>query len=308
MTVAGATALSVETSTNVPTPAVAGDARHHARGERVVAHRLDRVGLHQPDVLVGGGVEDDRRAVLGEHLAHPLLLLAVRQHRDGVERVAVLHQLALDLEQVVLGVVEQDEPARPDARDLAAQLGADRAARAGDEHARGRSGTRRRARPPSAPARARARPRPGPRAPGASAGRRSAAARRRSASCARARRARGRRRRPARAACPAPTGSRSAPPPARRRRARGRARSVVPSTSSPRSTRAPLLARVVVDEADRAVAELGVAQDLAQQQPPAVAGADDQHRARVLARREAAQRALVDRRARRSARRRGRRA
>ena len=45
---------------------LAGDVRDDARGDRVVAHRLDRVGLHQPDVLVGGGVEDDRRAVLGE--------------------------------------------------------------------------------------------------------------------------------------------------------------------------------------------------------------------------------------------------
>jgi hypothetical protein len=36
-----------------------------------------------------------------------------------------------------------------------------------------------------------------------------------------------------------------------------------------------LLALVVVDEADGAEAEIGVAQDLAQQQPAAVAGADD---------------------------------
>ena len=79
-------------------------------------------------------MEDDRRAVLGEDLAHPLALLAVGEHGDGVEHVAVLHELALDLEEVVLGVVEQDQPARADARDLAAQLGADRAAGAGDEH------------------------------------------------------------------------------------------------------------------------------------------------------------------------------
>ena len=114
---------------------VARDARHHARGDRVVAHGLDGVLLHQAHVLVGGRVEDDGRAVLLEHLPHALLLLAVGEHRDGVERVPVLDQLARDLEQVVLGVVEQDEPARPHARDLAAQLGADRAARAGDHHA-----------------------------------------------------------------------------------------------------------------------------------------------------------------------------
>ena len=48
--------------------------------------------------------------------------------------MAVVLELALDLEEVVLGVVEQDEPARRDARDLARELLADRAAGAGDEH------------------------------------------------------------------------------------------------------------------------------------------------------------------------------
>ena len=43
------------------------------------------------------------------------------------------------------------------------------------------------------------------------------------------------------------------------------------------------LRRVVVDEADRRQAELAVAHDLAQHQPPAVAGAGDQHAALVLA-------------------------
>ena len=43
-------------------------------------------------------------------------------------------ELALDLEQRPLGVVDEDQPRRPDARDLAAELRADRAAGAGDEH------------------------------------------------------------------------------------------------------------------------------------------------------------------------------
>ena len=43
-------------------------------------------------------------------------------------------ELALDLEQRALGVVDEDEPRRPDPRDLAAELGADRAARARDEN------------------------------------------------------------------------------------------------------------------------------------------------------------------------------
>jgi hypothetical protein len=81
-------------------------------------------------------VEDDGRRVLGEDLAHPLLLLAVRDERGERRRVdvAVLLELALDREEVVLGVVDEHEPARADAGDLAAQLRADRAAGAGDEH------------------------------------------------------------------------------------------------------------------------------------------------------------------------------
>ena len=54
-------------------------------------------------------------------------------------------------------------------------------------------------------------------------------------------------------------------------------------------------ARVVVDEADRVEAEVRVADDLAQDEAAAVAGADDQDPAGVLARAKAAQRALVDR-------------
>ena len=114
-------------------------------------------------------MEDDGRPVLGEDLAHPLALLAVGEHdgqRRGVD-VAVVLQLALDAEEVVLGVVEQDQLARRDAGDLAAELGADRAAGAGDHHDLALAGSARRGRAPSAPARGRGCPRPRPGAPGA---------------------------------------------------------------------------------------------------------------------------------------------
>ena len=54
-------------------------------------------------------MEDDRRPVLGEHLAHPLALLAVGEDRGERRRVhvAVVLELALDREEVVLGVVER---------------------------------------------------------------------------------------------------------------------------------------------------------------------------------------------------------
>ena len=48
--------------------------------------------------------------------------------------MALVLELALDREEVVLGVVEQHDPVRLDARDLTAQLRADRAPGAGHEH------------------------------------------------------------------------------------------------------------------------------------------------------------------------------
>ena len=177
-------------------PLDAGLARgrgHDPGGHRVVAHGLDRVLLHQRDVLVGGGVEDHRRLLVGEQLLHPRGVLAVGQHRGQRAEVVLVLEVAADLEQVVLGVVDQDQPARLDAGDLAAQLGADRAAGAGDDHhAVAQVGAdRSRSRP--APARGPARPRPAPRAPGAAGWSRARAARTPWAACARGCRARGRR-------------------------------------------------------------------------------------------------------------------
>ena len=60
-------------------------------------------------------------------------LLAVGEHRLDAGEVALLDHLAVDLEEVVLGVVEHHQQPRADAGDLAAELGADRAAGAGDE-------------------------------------------------------------------------------------------------------------------------------------------------------------------------------
>ena len=88
------------------------------------------------DVLVGGGVEDDGRAVLGEHLAHALLLLAVGQHRRrrcATWRSSV--QLAL---RSRTGCPRRGRPAPACAGPTRAiwrhSSRADRAAGAGDQH------------------------------------------------------------------------------------------------------------------------------------------------------------------------------
>ena len=102
-------------------------------GDRVVANRLERVGLHQRHVLVGGGVEDDVGLEALHHLEHPVALLAVGENRLDPGEVPLGGELAVDLEEVVLGVIEQDQQPRSDPGDLARELGADRAAGSGDQ-------------------------------------------------------------------------------------------------------------------------------------------------------------------------------
>ena len=79
-------------------------------------------------------MEDDVRPEALHHLEHPLGLLAVREHRLHPGEVALLDHLAVDPEEVVLGVIEDNEQLRPHPGDLADELRADRAAGAGHEH------------------------------------------------------------------------------------------------------------------------------------------------------------------------------
>ena len=114
--VRGLTALSVEIRTNRSHPATAA------------------VRLHQRHVLVGRCVEDDVGPEALHHLEHPLAFLAVGEHRLVAAEMPPLGHLAIDREQVVLGVVDEDEQPRANARDLARELRPDRAAGPGDEH------------------------------------------------------------------------------------------------------------------------------------------------------------------------------
>ncbi len=81
MTVCGLTALSVETRTKRLAPDSGGGLGGHLRRDRVVANGLERIHLHQADVLVGGGVEDDVRVEAAHHLEHAVGFLAVGQDR-----------------------------------------------------------------------------------------------------------------------------------------------------------------------------------------------------------------------------------
>jgi len=113
---------------------VAGDLGQRAGGERVVAHRLERIQLHQRHVLEGRRVEHDLRPVLLEQRAHLLAVAGVGEHRHAVLEAAILPQLSVDLEQRVLAALHQYQLLGSDAGDLTAQLRADRAAGAGDDN------------------------------------------------------------------------------------------------------------------------------------------------------------------------------
>src|SRR5204862_7997827 len=94
----------------------------------------ERVGLEEGDVLVRSGVEDDAGLVALEDLAHLRAVSAIPEHRRDCREVALTHELALDVEERRLRLLDAHEPRGPDAPALATELGTDRAARTRDEH------------------------------------------------------------------------------------------------------------------------------------------------------------------------------
>ena len=137
ITVAGSTALSVETSTNV-LHARRRPPRAPSRAWPSALLRTASTGLRSiiADVLVGGGVEDDRRPVLGRaprgcrssSLQSASTATAAAKWRSSTSSRWISKRLSSAWST-------QHERARPDAGDLAAQLGADRPAGARDQHA-----------------------------------------------------------------------------------------------------------------------------------------------------------------------------
>ena len=111
------------------------------RGEQVFGAKdvvFDGLGgadLHQRHMLMRRGVEDDRRVVGLEHFVQALDVADGAYQRDDRRVGAVLvAQLGLQLIGAVFVDVEDQQPARLVAHDLAAQLAADGPAAAGDQH------------------------------------------------------------------------------------------------------------------------------------------------------------------------------
>ena len=109
--------------------------RHLQRAEHVVAHRLPGVvHLHQRHMLVGRGVEHELRRPGREDLLQARGVLHVGRQRHDLEAGFVLADPLLDAVQRELARLHQHQPRGLEARELAAQLAADRTACAGDQH------------------------------------------------------------------------------------------------------------------------------------------------------------------------------
>ena len=135
ITVFGLTALSVEMKTKRSTPNSAASSTRIRVPTMLL--RTDSSGCVSSiaTCLYAAAWNTTVGLVLLEHLSpHRLAILDVDELRQRRGEVALGDELALDLEQRPLGVVDEDQPRRSDARDLPAQLGADRAAGSRDEH------------------------------------------------------------------------------------------------------------------------------------------------------------------------------
>ncbi len=101
--------------------------------EDIVADRFAWVALGQGDMLVGGGVKDDRRPVIGEHLLHAYSVRNVADRGGHFNCGESFSQFALDFENRVFRLVHQHQERGFKAADGAAEFAADAAAGAADE-------------------------------------------------------------------------------------------------------------------------------------------------------------------------------
>ena len=107
----------------------------HAGAEGVVAHGLPGVVFFQDgNVLVGGGVVDDGRPVVLEDFFEAGAVLDVADDGDDLLLREGAFQVFGDAVEGEFAQLEDDQLARLEAGDLAAEFGADGAAAAGDQH------------------------------------------------------------------------------------------------------------------------------------------------------------------------------
>ena len=112
-----------------------GRLHHVERAEHVVVQRLARARLHERHVLMRRGMEHGARTVLREHLGHAGLVAHAADLDDDLDVVVLGQQLVAQHVGVVLVDVEDDDARGRHAAQLPAELAADGAAAARDQHA-----------------------------------------------------------------------------------------------------------------------------------------------------------------------------
>ena len=120
ITLVGRTALSVETNTKRSTPAASAASSIDHRAADVHVHGVGGMLLHHRHVLVGGGVEDHARRLVGDQPAHRLPARDVgevhAQLAAALPAQPARLELPLDEVERALRAVDEHEPARARAR------------------------------------------------------------------------------------------------------------------------------------------------------------------------------------------------
>ena len=106
-TLRGSTALSVETSTNTCVPHSWATSAATRVASRLLRTAFQRVRLDQGHMLVRRSVEDDARLVVLEDLSESGAILDVGENGHDSREVTLVHEFAVDLEQVVLSVIDK---------------------------------------------------------------------------------------------------------------------------------------------------------------------------------------------------------
>ena len=102
---------------------------HRAGADDVVLDRLTGVEFHQRYMFVGGGVDHDLGPMLNENLCHPTDVGNVTDDRDQVDRHKIPPQFPFNIEEGVLGLLDQQQTLRSELTDLSTHLRTDRSAR-----------------------------------------------------------------------------------------------------------------------------------------------------------------------------------
>jgi hypothetical protein len=111
-----------------------GGTSSHERADRIVADRLGGLALHERHMLVRGGVENESGFPFLKDGSHPFAIADIGGNRFHSRFLEIPHQFLLQHEQGRLRTLDQHQPARAMARQLATKLRANASAGSGDQN------------------------------------------------------------------------------------------------------------------------------------------------------------------------------